>query len=53
VGPSVSKRAALLLNTDLPFEKWVEMMGGHRLTGALLGRLTHRAHIIEANGPSY
>jgi len=24
-----------------------------RVTGALLDRLTHRVHIIEANGPSY
>jgi hypothetical protein len=24
-----------------------------RLTGALLDRLTHRVHILEANGPSY
>ena len=28
-------------------------MGSERLTGALLDRLTHRVHIIEANGPSY
>ena len=28
-------------------------MGSERLTGALLDRLTHRMHIIEANGESY
>ena len=28
-------------------------MGSERLTGALLDRLTHRVHILEANGPSY
>ena len=28
-------------------------MGSERLTGALLDRLTHRVHIIEANGESY
>ena len=28
-------------------------MGGERLTGALLDRLTHRVHILEANGQSY
>ena len=28
-------------------------VGCERLTGALLDRLTHRMHILEANGPSY
>ena len=27
--------------------------GNERLTGALLDRITHRVHIIEANGESY
>jgi hypothetical protein len=31
----------------------VEVFGCERLTGALLDRLTHRVHILEANGPSY
>jgi DNA replication protein DnaC len=32
---------------------WGEIMGTERMSGALLDRLTHRGHIIEANGPSY
>lgn len=47
------ERTSLMLTTNLPFEAWVEIMGSERLTGALLDRLTHRVHIIEANGPSY
>ena len=47
------ERTSLMLTTNLPFEEWVEIMGSERLTGALLDRLTHRVHIIEANGPSY
>ena len=31
----------------------IEVMGSERLTGALLDRLTHRVHILEANGQSY
>jgi len=30
-----------------------EVCGSERLTGAMLDRLTHRVHIIEANGASY
>jgi len=37
----------------LPFENWVDVLGSERLTGALLDRLTHRVHILEANGESY
>jgi DNA replication protein DnaC len=47
------ERTSLMLTTNLPFEEWTEIMGSERLTGALLDRLTHRVHIIEANGPSY
>ncbi|MEN6641951.1 MAG: IS21-like element helper ATPase IstB [Armatimonadia bacterium] len=46
------ERTSLILTTNLPFEEWTEIMGSERLTGALLDRLTHRVHILEANGPS-
>lgn len=44
---------SLIVTTNLPFEQWPEVCGSERLTGAMLDRLTHRVHIIEANGPSY
>ncbi len=47
------ERLSLIVTTNLPFEQWIEVMGSERLTGALLDRLTHRVHIIEANGESY
>ena len=47
------ERQSLILTTNLPFEQWTEILGNERLTGALLDRITHRAHIIEANGESY
>jgi len=47
------ERLSLIVTTNLPFESWVEIFGCERLTGALLDRLTHRVHILEANGPSY
>ena len=47
------ERTSLIVTTNLPFEQWIEVLGSERLTGALLDRLTHRVHIIEANGQSY
>jgi DNA replication protein DnaC len=47
------ERTSLIVTTNLPFESWTEIMGSERLTGALLDRLTHRIHILEANGESY
>ena len=44
---------SLMVTSNLPFEQWTEIFGSERLTGALLGRLTHRCHILEANGESY
>ena len=41
------------MTTNLPFESWTEIIDNERLTGALLDRLTHRIHILEANGESY
>jgi len=47
------ERQSLLVTTNLPFENWPEVCGSERLTGALLDRLTHQVHILEANGESY
>ena len=47
------ERTSIILTTNLPFEHWTEVLGNERLTGALLDRITHRVHIIEANGASY
>ena len=47
------ERTSLIVTTNLPFESWIEVMGSERMTGALIDRLTHRVHILEANGQSY
>ncbi|MBE3123976.1 MAG: ATP-binding protein [Acidobacteria bacterium] len=47
------ERTSLAVTTNLPFEAWTEVCGSERLTGAILDRLTHRVHILEANGESY
>jgi DNA replication protein DnaC len=47
------ERTSLIVTSNLPFESWTEVMGSERLTGALLDRLTHRVHILEASGGTY
>ena len=47
------ERTSVIVTTNLPFEQWTEVLGSQRLTGAVLDRLTHHCHIIEATGESY
>jgi DNA replication protein DnaC len=47
------ERTSVVVTTNLPFERWAEVLGSERLTGAALDRLTHRCHILEMNGESY
>lgn len=47
------ERTSIIITTNLPFERWMEVLGCERLTGATLDRLTHRCHVLEANGQSY
>jgi DNA replication protein DnaC len=42
------ERTSRIVTTNLPFEQWTEVLGSERLTGALLDRLPHRVHILEA-----
>jgi DNA replication protein DnaC len=47
------ERTSVIITTNLPFDQWTEVLGSQRLTGAVLDRLTHRCHILEASGESY
>ena len=50
---SLYERVALIITTNLKFADWTQVFGSEQLTGALLDRLTHRAHIVEFVGESY
>lgn len=47
------ERTSVIVTTNLPFERWTEVLGNERLVAATLDRLTHRCHILEATGESY
>ena len=47
------EQKSAIITSNLPFEEWPQVFGCHRLTGALLDRLTHHSHILLMNGESY
>lgn len=47
------ERGSLLITTNLDFARWAEVFGDPILTGALLDRLTHHAHLLLFDGESH
>ena len=47
------EQGSTLVTTNLPFDEWTEVFCSEPLTGALLDRLTHHAHILEMNGENH
>jgi DNA replication protein DnaC len=47
------ERQSLIITTNLEFSQWPQVFGSEQLTGALLDRLTHHAHILAMNGESF
>jgi DNA replication protein DnaC len=47
------ERQSITMTTNLDFSKWPQVFHSEQLTGALLDRLTHHAHILTMNGESY
>jgi len=50
---ALHEQVAIVVTTNLAFSDWVTVFGDERLTGALLDRLTYRAHIFEFRGESF
>ena len=48
-----NERGSVIITTNLEFSRWTEIFPDTMLTAALVDRLTHRAHILDMNGPSY
>ena len=50
---SAYEKTSVIVTSNLPFERWTEVLGSERLVAATLDRLTHRCHLLEATGESY
>jgi DNA replication protein DnaC len=47
------ERGSTIITSSLPFEEWINVFGTAQLTGAVLDRLIHYAHILRMEGESY
>jgi DNA replication protein DnaC len=48
------ERGSMILTSTLPFTQWVTALADDQtLTGALLDRVLHHAHIVQITGESY
>jgi DNA replication protein DnaC len=47
------ERSSTIITTNLEFGDWSSVFITKNLTAAVLDRLNHRCHIVEANGESY
>ena len=46
------QNASILITSQLPVDKWHEVIGDPTFADAILDRIIHNAHRIELNGPS-
>ncbi|MBE0479004.1 ATP-binding protein [Candidatus Aerophobetes bacterium] len=47
------EQGSCVITSNLAFASWTEVFNDQRLTGALLDRITHHAHIVQIKGESY
>lgn len=47
------EKKSVIITTNMGFGDWTQIFGDPNLTGALLDRITHKAHVINCNWESY
>lgn len=50
---SRNQKGSMVITTNLAFEKWNEVFDDPVLTGAIVDRVAHRAHVVDMTGESY
>jgi DNA replication protein DnaC len=45
--PSRNERGSIIVNSNLTFDRWEEVFKDPTLTGALIDRLAHKAHVLD------
>ena len=48
-----NEQGSIIITTNLIFERWEEIFKDPILTGAVVDRLAHKAHILNLSGESY
>ncbi len=48
-----SDRKSIIITTNLVFDRWDEVFKDPVLTGAMVDRLAHKAHVLDMSGDSY
>jgi DNA replication protein DnaC len=48
-----NEKKSVIITTNMGFGDWTKISGDPNLTGALLDRITHKAHVINCNWDSY
>ena len=46
------EKGSLLITSQIPVNRWHELMGDPTIGDAILDRVVHRAHRLELKGPS-
>jgi len=42
----IHEKKSVILNTNLEFSRWVNVLYDEQMTAALIGRLTHHCHLL-------
>lgn len=48
-----NSKGSMIITTNLTFDRWIEIFDDPVLTGAIVDRIAHKAHVIDMTGESY
>lgn len=48
-----NEKGSMIITTNLSFDRWTEVFDDPVLTGAIVDRIAHKAHVVDMTGESY